>query len=98
VPCARVNDFKEVFDDEHIAARGVVKQIEHPRLGAMRATRNPVLLDHGGPDISRHAPMLGEHSDEVLRELGYSQAAIGELVASGVTRLAAAKGAVQAAE
>src|SRR5215471_6497773 len=66
VPCARVNNFKEVFDHPQIVARGVVRDVEHPRLGKMRATRNPVLLDHGGPSIDRHAPMLGEHSEEVL--------------------------------
>jgi hypothetical protein len=54
----------------------------------MRTTRNPVLLDHDGPTIDRHAPMLGEHSEEVLRALGYSPAAIEKLVASGVTKLA----------
>jgi hypothetical protein len=42
--------------------------------------------------------MLGEHSEELLRELGYSPAAIGELVAAGVTRTAAPRSAVQAAE
>jgi CoA:oxalate CoA-transferase len=89
VPCARVNNFKEVFDHPQIVARGVVRDVEHPRLGKMRATRNPVLLDHGGPSIERHAPMLGEHSEEVLKELGYSAGAIRELVASGVTKVAA---------
>jgi crotonobetainyl-CoA:carnitine CoA-transferase CaiB-like acyl-CoA transferase len=99
VPCARVNNFQEVFDDPQIVARGVVREIEHPRLGKMRTTRNPVLLDHDGPAIDRHAPMLGEHSAELLAELGYSPAAIRELAAAGVTRLAAAaKGSVQAAE
>jgi crotonobetainyl-CoA:carnitine CoA-transferase CaiB-like acyl-CoA transferase len=88
VPCARVNNFKEVFDHPQIVARGVVRDVEHPRLGKMRATRNPVLLDHGGPSIERHAPMLGEHSEEVLSELGYSAAAIRELVAAGVTKVA----------
>ena len=99
VPCARVNNFKEVFDDPQIIARGVVREVEHPRLGRMRTTRNPVLLDHDGPAIDRHAPMLGEHSAQLLAELGYSAAAIRELAAAGVTRLAAgAKGAVEAAE
>src|SRR5215468_3506765 len=98
VPCARVNDFKEVFDDPQIIARGVMQDVEHPRLGKMRTTRNPVLLDHDGPAIDRHAPMLGEHSEEVLAALGYSPAAIRDLVAAGVTRLATAKGAVEAAE
>jgi CoA:oxalate CoA-transferase len=88
LPCARVNNFQEVFDDPHIVARGVVGEIEHPRLGKMKAVRNPVLLDHDGPDVHRHSPVLGEHSEEILRELGYTPAAINELVAAGVTRLA----------
>jgi CoA:oxalate CoA-transferase len=91
IPCARVNNFKEVFDDPHIVARGVVGEIEHPRLGRMKAVRNPVLLDHDGPKVNRYAPLLGEHSEEILRELGYAPAAIAELVAAGVTRLAAEK-------
>jgi CoA:oxalate CoA-transferase len=99
VPCARVNNFKEVFDDPQIVARGVVREIEHPRLGRMRTTRNPVLFDHDGPAIDRHAPMLGEHSEEVLAELGYSLAAIRDLATAGVTRLGTgAKGSVAAAE
>ena len=98
IPCARVNNFKEVFDDPHIVARGVVGEIEHPRLGKMKAVRNPVLLDHDGPDVHRHSPMLGEHSEEILRELGYAPGAIAELVAAGVTRLAATGARPVAAE
>ena len=96
LPCARVNNFQEVFDDPHIVARGVVREIEHPRLGKMKAVRNPVLLDHDGPDVHRHSPVLGEHSEEILRELGYAPAAIAELVAAGVTRLAAGAHSVAA--
>src|SRR5947199_10545121 len=88
VPCAKVNNFKEVFEHPQIVARNVVNTVEHPRLGTMKVTRNPVLLDHDGPDVPRPAPMLGEHSQAVLTELGYEQAAINALVASGVTKLA----------
>jgi crotonobetainyl-CoA:carnitine CoA-transferase CaiB-like acyl-CoA transferase len=97
VPCACVNDFKEVFAHPQIVARGVMQEVDHPRLGKMRTTRNPVLLDHDGPAIDRHSPTLGEHSEQVLTELGYSQAAIAELIAAGVTKVAAKK-TVQAAE
>jgi crotonobetainyl-CoA:carnitine CoA-transferase CaiB-like acyl-CoA transferase len=45
-----------------------------------------VLLDRDGPAIERHAPMLGEHSQEVLDELGYSPDAIRDLLLAGVTR------------
>jgi crotonobetainyl-CoA:carnitine CoA-transferase CaiB-like acyl-CoA transferase len=89
VPCARVNNFKEVFDHPQIIARGVMQEVEHPRLGTMRTTRNPVLLDRDGPAIERHAPLLGEHSNEVLDELGYSPDAIRDLLAAGVTRVSA---------
>ena len=88
LPCARVNNFQEVFDDPHIVARGVVREVDHPRLGRLKAVRNPVLLDHDGPAVRRHSPMLGEHSAEVLGELGLSAEAIDELVKAGVTRLA----------
>ena len=85
LPCASVNNFKEVFDDPHMIARGIVKDVQHPRLGPMRATRNPILLDHDGPSIDRYAPMLGEHSEGVLRELGYSAQKIDEFFSAGVT-------------
>jgi crotonobetainyl-CoA:carnitine CoA-transferase CaiB-like acyl-CoA transferase len=90
VPCARVNNFQEVFEHPQIKARGVVQEVEHPRLGTMKVTRNPVLLDHGGPDIARPAPMLGEHSQQILAELGYDAAAIQKLILSGVTKIATA--------
>jgi CoA:oxalate CoA-transferase len=99
VPCACVNNFKEVFDDPHMIARGIVKDVAHPRLGKMRAVRNPILLDHDGPEIERHAPVLGEHSEEVLRQLGYSDDTIREFITAGVTRgVAQPKAAAQAAE
>src|SRR3954447_15984677 len=90
VPCALVNNFQEVFEHPQIVARGVVQEIEHPRLGTMKVTRNPVLLDHDGPDIARPAPMLGEHSEAILRELGYDQGTISALVSAGVTKIAPA--------
>jgi crotonobetainyl-CoA:carnitine CoA-transferase CaiB-like acyl-CoA transferase len=98
VPCACVNNFKEVFDDPHMVARGIVKDIEHPRLGPMRAVRNPILLDHDSPSIDRYAPMLGEHSEEVLREIGYSAERIDEFFTGGVSAGAARKTPVPAAE
>lgn len=98
VPCACVNNFKQVFEHPQIVARGVVQEVEHPRLGKMQVTRNPVLMDHDGPDLARPSPMLGEHSEEILRDLGYAADAIQKLVVSGVTKLAAPVRKMTAAE
>jgi CoA:oxalate CoA-transferase len=98
VPSACVNNFKEVFQDPHMLARGIVTDVEHPRLGHMRAVRNPIVLDHDGPTIERYAPMLGEHSDEVLRQIGFSEDAIRNFFEAGVTATAKATAPAQAAE
>ena len=90
VPCGRLNNFKEVFEHPQVVARGMVEEVEHPRLGKMRVARNPILFDHDGPEIARPCPMLGEHSEEILCELGYAPMEIQELAAAGVTKLAAA--------
>ncbi len=87
VPCARVNDFQEVFDDPHMVARKMVAEVEHPKLGKIRVARNPVLLDHDGPGIPRPAPVLGQHSADILADLGYSGGAIAALAKMGATKL-----------
>lgn len=87
VPCSRVNDYRDVFAHPHVRARGVAVNVEHPRMGTTRAVRNPVLFDRDGPSIRRPAPMLGEHTREVLRELGYIDAQIDGLSKAGIVML-----------
>jgi len=88
VPCSRVNNFQEVFANPHIRARNVIEDVTHPRMGTTRTVRNPVLFDHDGPSIRRPAPLLGEHSAEILRELGYGAAQIESFSKAGVALLA----------
>ena len=88
VPCSLVNDYKAVFDNPHIKARNVLQDIEHPTMGKTPVVRNPVLFDADSPTIRLPAPLLGQHTAEILRELGHSDAAIAEFAKVGVVMLA----------
>ena len=89
VPCSRVNDYAEVFNNPQAEARGLVQEIDHPKLGRQRMARNPVLFDHGGPTIESPAPVLGQHTEELLAEYGYAAAEISTLLETGVVAAAA---------
>lgn len=89
VPCGLVNTIEEALTNPHSTERGVITTVTHPVLGEMRTVRNPVLFDEGGPDVRAPAPLLGQHSAEVLREIGLSDTRIRELAAAGVTKLPA---------
>jgi crotonobetainyl-CoA:carnitine CoA-transferase CaiB-like acyl-CoA transferase len=88
VPCSRVNDYEQVFADPQVRAREVVVEVDHPRAGRGRQVRNPILFDRDGPRIERPAPLLGQHSREVLAELGYPDAEIDRLIATGAIQAA----------
>jgi crotonobetainyl-CoA:carnitine CoA-transferase CaiB-like acyl-CoA transferase len=82
VPCAPVNAIDEVFTDPHVAAVGLVQDVEHPD-GPLRLVGSPLLVDGVRPAIRRAPPRVGEHTDEVLRGLGLDDEAITALRARG---------------
>ena len=84
IPSAPVNGFDALFDDPQIEARRMVRSYQHPTVGDVRYQPSPMKLsDFEFPN--RHAPMLGEHTAEVLRDrLGYAPDRIDALVADGV--------------
>ena len=90
IPAMPLHDIDSLIADPHLAATGFVSEIDHPSEGRLRQIGIPVRLS-GTPVAStqRPAPRLGEHSAEVLAEIGYSSTQIAQLAAAGATHLAA---------
>lgn len=82
-PCATIWRLDETLDHPQVVARAAVKPIETPH-GTYRLASAGFRLAHGGPDLTRAAPRLGEHNSAVLAELGYSEKDIAQLRASSV--------------
>jgi crotonobetainyl-CoA:carnitine CoA-transferase CaiB-like acyl-CoA transferase len=84
VPCAAVRTIEDMFDHPQVLAQGLVATHDHPLVGRYRAGRGPVAISAGGEERpERRAPMLAEHTDEVLAEHGFDAAAIAALRAGG---------------
>jgi crotonobetainyl-CoA:carnitine CoA-transferase CaiB-like acyl-CoA transferase len=86
IPAAPVNDLAGVFSDPQVRARGMVKSYQHSTLGEVRHPPSPIKLsDWEPPDLP--APMLGEHTVEVLQSrLGLARAEVDRLLAAGVVK------------
>jgi crotonobetainyl-CoA:carnitine CoA-transferase CaiB-like acyl-CoA transferase len=76
IPCGPINDYPHVFADPQIAAREMVVETEHPVLGTFRTLGSPIKMSLTPPDPRRRAPRLGEHTNQVLTECGFSEAEI----------------------
>ena len=84
VPAGKIKSVGEALESEHLRARGAIVSVTHPTAGVMRMVAPPIRL-HGTPaEVSGPAPLLGEHTDEILSKLlGYSDEAIAGLRAAG---------------
>ncbi|HYN12385.1 MAG TPA: CoA transferase [Burkholderiales bacterium] len=83
VPCGRINSIAEMAADPQAIARDMVVELEHPRAGRTRALGLPIKLSRTPGKVSRPAPVLGQHTREVLVEFGFSGPEIDALTASG---------------
>ena len=83
VPCGPINDYAQVFEDPQVLARDMVVDVAHPTLGAMRTLGSPLKMSATPPDVRRRAPLLGEHTKEVLREAGMDERDIEALTKKG---------------
>jgi crotonobetainyl-CoA:carnitine CoA-transferase CaiB-like acyl-CoA transferase len=80
VPCGPINDYAEAFADPQVCARGMVVDIDHPTLGSLRTLGSPIKMSATPPVVDRRAPLLGEHTRDVLREVGYSENEIAAVI------------------
>src|SRR5579871_566237 len=83
IPCGPILSMKELMEEPSLRATGTIVEVDHPVRGKYLSVGNPIKLSDSPTDVTR-SPLLGEHTDQVLGELGFSGAEIATLRASKV--------------
>ncbi|THZ36214.1 formyl-coenzyme A transferase [Aureobasidium pullulans] len=84
MPYAAVNDIEGTMKHEHVLARNMVHEIDHPTCGPIKLVNTPVKFSESKPSIRTAPPTLGQHTQEVLTQLGYSEEQVKEFRDGGV--------------
>ena len=88
IPVQRMNSIDDIVADPHLAVTGYFGTVEHPTEGPIKSMATPSEWSESQPHYRRHAPRLGEHTREVLREAGLSEQAIDSLLSAGAAKQA----------
>jgi crotonobetainyl-CoA:carnitine CoA-transferase CaiB-like acyl-CoA transferase len=80
IPVQRMNSLDDIVADPHLAAIGYLRTVEHPSEGRIKTLGVPSEWSESAPEYRRHAPRLGEHTREVLKEVGYDDRGIDRLI------------------
>ena len=83
IPCGPILSMKEIAEDQSLRETGTVVEVDHPVRGKYLSVGNPIKLSDSPTDVTR-SPLLGEHTEEVLLQMGYTQAQLDDLRASKV--------------
>ena len=84
VVCGPLFTVQELFDDPHFRERGFWQEVEHQELGSFEMPGRPFVMNDSPWELRRGAPLLGEHTLEVLREAGYEEQEVLQLAEQGV--------------
>jgi crotonobetainyl-CoA:carnitine CoA-transferase CaiB-like acyl-CoA transferase len=88
VPVGPINRIGDMLADPQVAARDMVVEVDHPKAGRTKALGMPVKFSDTPCSVTRAAPLLGQHTREVLGTLGYSPAEIDSLASKGAVAIA----------
>ncbi len=83
IPCGPILSMKEISEEPALRATGTVVEVDHPTRGKYLTVGNPIKMSDSSTEVTR-SPLLGEHTEEVLKQLGYDQEYISELRAEKV--------------
>jgi formyl-CoA transferase len=78
IPCGPILSMEELMNEPSLRATGTVVEVDHPTRGKYFTVGNPIKLSDSPTEVTR-SPLLGEHTDEVLAELGYAAAELAAL-------------------
>jgi formyl-CoA transferase len=84
VACGRINNLKEVFEEPQVQHLGMLKKVVSKHFGEQSLMGQPVTLTRTPSTIARAAPKRGEHSEEILAEIGYDPDALKQMKSAGV--------------